>query len=493
MPESSGATTTPTIAILGAGVSGLCMGIALKRAGFDAFTIYEKSDRLGGTWYENSYPGAGCDVPSHLYCFSFEPNPDWSRKFSLQPEIQRYLHHCATKYGVLPHVRFGTEIAGARFDAAAGVWRIRTRAGEEIAATVLVSGTGQLNRPFVPAIPGLDDFQGVRFHSARWRHDQDLRGKRVAVIGNGASAVQFIPPVAAVAKRVNVFQRTANWVIPRNDRAYRGVEKALFRYVPMLLKLYRWLIYLQLEVRFFAFFKGSWLGGRIQQAATEYLHSLIADPALREKLTPDYPVGCKRILISDDYYQALARPNVDVVTSPITRVTRDGVVTADGVHHPADTLILATGFQATSFLAPMQIEGLGGKKLEEVWRGGAEAHLGLTVAGFPNFFMMYGPNTNLGHNSIIFMIECQVNYAVRCIQELSRKGLAYLDVKPEAMRTYNEGVQAELAKSAWAAGCKSWYKTASGKVTNNWSNFTVAYWWRTRRPDFSQFKAVSRA
>jgi len=487
MPESSGATTTPTIAILGAGVSGLCMGIALKRAGFDAFTIYEKSDRLGGTWYENSYPGAGCDVPSHLYCFSFEPNPDWSRKFSLQPEIQRYLHHCATKYGVLPHVRFGTEIAGARFDAAAGVWRIRTRAGEEIAATVLVSGTGQLNRPFVPAIPGLDDFQGVRFHSARWRHDQDLRGKRVAVIGNGASAVQFIPPVAAVAKRVNVFQRTANWVIPRNDRAYRGVEKALFRYVPMLLKLYRWLIYLQLEVRFFAFFKGSWLGGRIQQAATEYLHSLIADPALREKLTPDYPVGCKRILISDDYYQALARPNVDVVTSPITRVTRDGVVTADGATHAADAVIFATGFESTSFLAPMEIAGPDGRTLGDAWCDGAEAYMGVAVAGFPNLFLLYGPNTNLGHNSIIFMIECQVRYVVQCIRRLARERTRTLAVRPDAMTAYNAELQHDIKQTAWDAGCTSWYKTAAGKITNNWSGFTLQYWWRTRRPDARAF------
>ena len=492
MPESSGATT-PTIAILGAGVSGLCMGIALKRAGFHAFTIYEKSDRLGGTWYENSYPGAGCDVPSHLYCFSFEPNPDWSRKFSLQPEIQRYLDGCARKYGVLPHVRFGTEIAGARFDAAAGVWRIRTRAAEELAANVLVSGTGQLNRPFVPAIPGLDEFQGVHFHSARWRHEQDLRGKRVAVVGNGASAVQFIPPVAAVAEHVTVFQRTANWIIPRNDRAYRGVEKAMFRWVPFLLKLYRWLIYLQLEVRFFGFFEGSWLGRRLQQAATEYMHSLIADPVLREKLTPDYPVGCKRILISDDYYQALARPNVDVVIAPIMRVTRDGVVTADGTTHAADAVIFATGFETTSFLAPMEIAGPDGRTLTEAWRDGAEAYMGVAVAGFPNLFLLYGPNTNLGHNSIIFMIECQVRYVVQCIQRLAHERARSIAVRPDVMVAYNAELQRDIKQTAWNAGCSSWYKTASGKITNNWSGFTLQYWWRTRHPDARAFASSARS
>jgi len=491
MPESPGATTTPTIAILGAGVSGLCMGIALERAGFHAFTIYEKSDRLGGTWYENSYPGAGCDVPSHLYCFSFEPNPDWTRVFSLQPEIQRYLDGCAEKYGILPHVRFGTEIAGARFDAAAGLWRIRTRAGEEITANVLVSGTGQLNRPFVPPLPGIDEFQGIRFHSARWRHDQDLRGKRVAVVGNGASAIQFIPPVAATAEHVTVFQRTANWIIPRNDRAYRPFEKRMFRYVPFLLKLYRALIYLQLEVRFFGFFKGSWLSGRLQKAATEYMHSLIADPVLREKLTPDYPVGCKRILISDDYYQALARPNVDVVTTPITRFTCDGVVTADGTTRPVDAVIFATGFETTSFLAPMEIAGPDGRTLTDAWRDGAEAYMGVAVAGFPNLFLLYGPNTNLGHNSIIFMIECQVRYVVQCIQRLARERTRALAVRPDVMAAYNAELQRDIKKTAWDAGCTSWYKTASGKVTNNWSGFTLQYWWRTRHPDSRAFASTN--
>jgi cation diffusion facilitator CzcD-associated flavoprotein CzcO len=492
VPLDDPAAPRPTVAILGAGVAGLCMGIQLKRAGIHSFSIYEKSDRVGGTWYDNGYPGAGCDVPSHLYCFSFEPNPDWSRKFSLQPEIRRYLEHCAEKYALLPHVRFGTEIASARFDEAAGVWRLRTTAGEDVAADVVVSGTGQLNRPHVPELPGLADFGGVAFHSARWNHERDLRGRRVAVIGNGASAIQLVPPVASVAETVTVFQRTANWVVPRNDRPYRSWERWVLRHVPLALRCYRAWIYWQLELRFFAFFKGSWLGRRMEQAATEHMESVITDPALRTKLRPDYPAGCKRILISDDYYQALARPNVDVVTTPVARIVRDGVVTADGVLYPADTIVFATGFEATSFLAPIHVAGSGGRVLADAWRDGAEAYLGVAVAGFPNLFLLYGPNTNLGHNSIIFMIECQVRYVVRCLRALTARRTT-LEVRPDAMARYNAALQRDIKETAWDAGCTSWYKTEAGKVTNNWSGFTVEYWWRTRQPDLAAFEARARA
>jgi cation diffusion facilitator CzcD-associated flavoprotein CzcO len=282
-------------------------------------------------------------------------------------------------------------------------------------------------------------------------------------------------------------------VIPRNDRAYTDAEKQRFRRFPWLTRLHRALIYSMLEARFFGFFRGSWMGKRLEKAATEYLHSQIQDPKLRALLTPDYPVGCKRILISDDYYQALTRPNVEVVGSHIERIVRDGIVTADGVTRPVDTIIFGTGFETTSFLAPMQIEGLGGRKLEEGWRDGAEAYLGVGVSGFPNLFLLYGPNTNLGHNSIIFMIECQVRYVLQCIQALARNGAAQLDVRPEAMERYNERLQRDIQKTAWAAGCHSWYKTESGKITNNWSGFTVEYWWRTRRPDLRDFQVVPRS
>lgn len=478
------------VAILGAGVSGLCMAIQLRKAGIPSFEIFEKSQDVGGTWLDNSYPGSGCDVPSHLYSFSFEPNPEWSRAFSPQPEIQRYLRHCAEKYQILAQIRFGTEIAGASFDEHAGEWRIRTSAGEEITAKALVSGLGQLNRPHFPEIPGLSSFEGTSFHSARWNHEHDTSGERVAVIGNGASALQFIPEIAKTAERVTVFQRSANWVIPRNDRKFSEADKARFRRHPLLLRTVRAFIWSMLEIRFLAFLRDSWFSRRMTRIATEYLHAQVSDPVLRAKLTPDYPIGCKRILISDDYYQALVRQSVEVVDEPIVQVTRDAVVTKDGVARPADTIVFGTGFETTTFLAPLAIEGLGGAKLDEIWRGGAEAYLGVTVAGFPNLFMLYGPNTNLGHNSIIFMIECQVGYAVQCIQELQRRHVSWLDVRRDVMDRYNRDLQAALAKTAWTAGCASWYKTASGKVVNNWSGFTTDYWRRTRHPNWHDYRFV---
>ena len=469
------------------------MGVKLLEAGFSSFTIFEKSNDVGGTWLDNSYPGAACDVPSHLYSFSFEPKADWSRVFSPQVEIQAYFRHCAEKYGLLPHIRFGTEVQAASFDERAGVWRLRAASGEALEADVVVSGLGQLNRPHVPDLPGLASFEGTSFHSARWDHGHDLSGERVGVIGNAASAIQFIPQVAPKVARLHVFQRTANWTIPRQDRAYSEREKWLFANVPGLERLYRWFIWAMLETRFFAFHEGSWLGRRMERAAREWLASQIHDPALREVLTPDYPVGCKRILISDDYYAALERPNVEVVTSPIERVTPHGVRTRDGRERAVNTLIYATGFETTSFLAPLEIEGLGGRKLQDVWRDGAEAYLGVAAAGFPNLFMLYGPNTNLGHNSILFMIECQVGYIVRCLRELARRDLAWFDVRPDVQARYNRELQDALRKTAWAAGCGSWYKTASGKITNNWSGFTLDYWRRTRRPDFGAFRAQARA
>jgi cation diffusion facilitator CzcD-associated flavoprotein CzcO len=485
--------STPTVIILGAGVSGLCMGIQLLKAGISSFTILEKSDQVGGTWLDNQYPGAACDVPSHYYCFSFEPNPDWTHKYSRQPEIQRYLAHCAEKYRILPHVHFGTEVASASFDEASATWRVRTKRGETFEADVLVSGVGQLNRPFVPDLPGLSEFEGVSFHSARWNKAHDLNGKNVAVIGNGASAIQFIPHVAKQARKLTIFQRSPNWIVPRGDYAYGENAKKWFRRFPLALKPYRWWFYLRHEINYLAFGAQGRMARFMETAARAHMETHVPDPALRARLTPDYRVGCKRILIDDDFMPALARPNVEVVTEPIERIERDGVRTKDGVVHPADTLVLATGFETQSFLAPIQIEGLGGRKLDQVWGKGAEAYLGLTVSGFPNFFMMYGPNTNLGHNSIIFMIECQVRYAMQCIQALRKRGLRWLDVRPDVQQRYNAELQKELGETAWSAGCKSWYKNAEGKVTNNWSTWTVRYWWRTRRAKLADFEQVARA
>ena len=479
-----------SVVILGAGAAGLCIAIKLQKAGIDSFTILEKAASVGGTWRDNTYPGSGCDVPSMLYSYSFEPKADWSRKFAGQAEIVDYFEGVARKYQLLPHIRFNTEVTDARFDEEAGLWRIRTASGEEIAANVLISGVGQLNRPAFPKIDGLDLFKGAAFHSARWDHAVDLTGKNVAVIGNGASAIQFVPEIAPKVGRLTIFQRTPNWCVPKPDRPFTEREKKLFRSMPWLVRAQRWLTWITLERNFLAFTQGSWFGKLFEKASKKELEAHIKDPELRRKLTPDYPAGCKRILLTNDWFPALARPNVDVETSHIARITENAVVTEDGVSHPADVVIFATGFESTDFLAPMKLVGRGNADLNDVWAAGAEAHRGVAVAGFPNFFMLYGPNTNLGHNSIIFMIECQANYVAQCVQALQNGRLRYIDVRKEAMAEFNAALQKDMQKTVWAAGCSSWYKTADGKVTNNWSSFTAKYWWEMRHPDFAEYALV---
>lgn len=490
--QPSSAGRTPTVAILGAGISGICLGIQLKQAGIDSFTIFEKSDGVGGTWKDNTYPGACCDVPSMLYSFSFELKTDWSRKFSPQSEILDYLEHCTDKYGVRPHLRCNTEIASARFDESDSVWRIRTATGEDHTADIFVSGVGQLNRPYYPDIPDREEFQGTTFHSARWNHQHDLSGENVAVIGNGASAIQIIPQIAPATKQLHIFQRSANWMIPRMDGAYSEREKDRFTRMPLLARAYRAFIWALLESRWPAFSKQSRAGKKLEKFATAEMHKHITDPVLRAILTPDYPVGCKRILISDDYYPALTRDNVEVVTDHITRFTKNGIVTTDGRERPLDTIIYATGFRASDFLAPMDIHGTAGKTLNQVWKDGAEAYLGVALAGFPNFFMLYGPNTNLGHNSIILMIECQVRYIMQCIRRLMERNLASIDVRQDAMENYNREVQRSLKQSVWDTGCASWYKNAAGKITNNWPHSTISYWWRMRTADLTAYHQKAR-
>jgi cation diffusion facilitator CzcD-associated flavoprotein CzcO len=481
------------IAIIGSGFSGLCLAIQLKKAGIQSFTLFEKADRLGGTWRDNTYPGAACDSPSFAYCFSFEQKTDWSRKWAPQAEILEYMEHCAARYDLLPHLRFGTEIAGGRFDAGRGVWQLRTTAGESIEAEVLVSGVGQLNRPSLPGIPGLGIFAGPCFHSARWDHDVALDGRRVAVVGNAASAVQFVPQIAERARRLFVFQRSANWMLPKRDRAYSEREKRRFARHPWLAKLYRWWIWASFEMRFPVFRGSRWLSRRIRHLAEQHLRAQVQDPELAESLVPDHPVGGKRILISDDYYQTLQRSDVEVVTAGIDHLTRDAVVTKDGRTIPVDVVILATGFETTSFLAPMVIEGRDGRLLATEWKDGARAYLGIAVSGFPNLFIMYGPNTNLGHNSIVFMIECQARYIRDRIRQLDAEDLAWIDVRRDVMEAYDERLQSELSRTVWAATSHSWYKTADGRITNNWSGTTVRYWWRTRHADLGVYERARRA
>jgi cation diffusion facilitator CzcD-associated flavoprotein CzcO len=480
------------ILIIGSGFGGLGLGIQLKRRGIDSFTILEKAPALGGTWRENTYPGAACDVPSLLYSYSFEPKTDWTRKWSPQAEIREYMEHCARKYGILPHVRFGVEVAGARFDEASGTWTVRTTAGEELVADVLVSGVGQLHHPSTPSIPGMDRFRGIQFHSARWNHDVSLAGKRVAVVGNAASAIQFIPEIAPVVSRLLVFQRSANWMFPRGDRAFTPWEHWVLAHVPGAKRFARAWRWAALESLFYPLMRRRRLISALNtRGAIRYMESIVTDPALRRILVPDYPIGGKRVLITDGYYEALVRENVTVVTDEIDRLTEDAIVTRDGTVHPVDAVVYATGFRTNPFLAPMRIEGLGGRLLADEWVEGAHAYYGLTVSGFPNFFMLYGPNTNLGHNSIIFMMEAQMRYVLSALDALESGGLRYLDLRRDVMDAFNAELQAALRETAWAAAGASWYKDAAGRITNNWPWSTLWYWWKTRRIVLDEYRAVA--
>jgi len=451
------------VAIIGAGFGGVGLAVRLKQAGVD-FILIEKGAGVGGVWRENTYPGAACDVPSHLYSFSFEPKPDWPRKYAEQPHILGYLEHCARKYDLLSHARFNTEIESASFDETSGQWTLQVKGGEEFRARVLVTACGQLNRPATPALKGLENFRGEKFHSAQWNHGLDLAGKRVAVVGTGASAIQFVPIVVAKAAKVTLFQRSPPWIIPKPDRVFTAVEKALMRAIPGIASFYRLMTYLACEARFLGFQKGTLINASGLRLAKGHLRKQVPNEALRRQLTPDYTFGCKRVLISNHYLPALASPNVSVVTDQIAEVTAEAIVTADGQSHPADVLIMGTGFQATDFLAPMRVVGMGGRDLNEAWRDGAEAYLGLTIPGFPNFFLLYGPNTNLAHSSVVFMIESQIRYILGCLRILERRPGAWLDLKPERLRRYAEEIQLRLERSVWGAGCANWYKGTSGNL-----------------------------
>jgi cation diffusion facilitator CzcD-associated flavoprotein CzcO len=479
----NGRGPTPSVVIVGAGFGGLGMGIRLKQAGVDSLTVLEKADRVGGVWRDNTYPGLTCDVPSHLYSFSFEPKHDWSRRFPPQPEILDYLEHCVRKYGLTGHLRLGTEVESADFDESSGRWAIRTTDGEDLEADVFICATGQLSRPRLPDVPGLEEFDGPKFHSARWDHGVDLTGKRVAVLGTGATAIQFVPEIARATEQLHVFQRSAPWVLPKPDRPYSWQEQRLYRRFPFLQRLSRAYDYLFYELLILSFTRLKWMTAPFRAGFSRRLEKDVPDPRLREELTPDYPMGCKRILISNDWYTTITRRDVELVTDPVARIERDAVVTADGTRRPVDAIIFATGFLATDFLAPMRVTGRDGGDLNEVWREGAEAYLGLALAGFPNLFILYGPNTNLGAGSIIYMLERQVEYVVRAVKSLIGAPGRYVDLRPEVQRAFNAEIQERLSDSVWEAGCTSWYRTEAGRNTNNWPGTTLEYTWRTRHPD----------
>jgi cation diffusion facilitator CzcD-associated flavoprotein CzcO len=469
-------STKPTVAILGAGAGGIAMGIRLKRAGYD-FTIYEQSDGVGGTWRDNTYPGAACDVPSHLYSFSFAPNPWWSRTYARQPEILAYLEACTDRFGVRPHVRTGTRVVEARWDESALAWTLTTATGEQYKADVVVSGLGMLNVPHVPDLPGAERFAGRSFHSSRWDHSRPVAGERVASIGTGASAVQYVPAIAPDVEHLTVFQRTPIWITPRHEGPYSADQQRRFARVPLAARRHRWQIWMTYQRADFR--AESELTTMQTELARSYLQRKVEDPVLAAALTPDYPVGCKRPLMSRDWYPALTRPNVRLVTEPITEITETGLVTADGEHHRVDTIIYGTGFVANEFLTTIDVIGRDGHRLQDTWKDGAEAYLGLSVAGYPNFFMLYGPNTN-GVNSILFFHEAQSHYVMSALSTMRRLGIGALDVRRRAMADYNRRIQEAMQGTVWLAGCTNYFTTASGKVVTQLPFSGGRYWLRTR-------------
>lgn len=482
--------TSPSIIIIGAGFGGLGMGLELLRSGISDFTIVERAADFGGVWRENTYPGAACDVPSPLYSWSFEPRSDWPRRFSEQADIHDYMRRVVGKYDLERKIRFGTEISDAEYDEKAATWQIRTTAGDTLTADVLISAVGQLSRPAMPAIPGIDTFAGPAFHSAEWDHTVDLTGKRVACIGTGASAIQYIPRIQPLTEHLTLFQRSAAWVLPKADAEYEPRHHAVFKYVPPIRWAERFGWWMFFEVMALALTDLQGIQKPVVKVADGHRARQIPDPILREKLTPDYAPGCKRALFSNDYFPALARPNVTVETNAITEITATGVRTADGIHHDVDVIIYGTGFKGTEFLAPMNIYGAGGRKLADTWAAeGARAYLGVSVPKFPNLFMMYGPNTNVGSGSIVYMLESQARYIRQAIEYLRanpRRGVA---ARAETEQRWDRWLQKRLKDTPWNF-CSSWYRNASGRITNNWPGATVLYRWKTRQFDPSDYETT---
>ena len=468
--------------IIGAGFAGICVGIQLKKAGFNNFIILERNSHLGGTWYDNSYPGAACDVESHLYSFSFEQNADWSRQFSPQQEILQYLDRCAEKYGINEHIQLYTSVAKAVFDEATGLWSVTDGTGKVYSAQSVISCAGGLSTPTLPDIKGIGDFKGEKFHSARWDKSYDLTNKTVGVIGTGASAIQIVPAIAPVVKELQLFQRTPPWIMPKPDKEISGFRRGMYNKLPFMRRFYRWRLYWVHEVMALGFTRRPGILKLASKIALLYLKRSVPNETLRNKLTPTYTMGCKRVLISNDYYPALQLENVKLVTEPIDTINATGIKTKDGQQHNFDAIIFATGFNAAEGVVMFDLQGRNGIKLNDAWRNGAEAYLGTSVAGFPNFFMIVGPNIGLGHSSMILMIEAQVHYVVEAMKLMKSEQLKYVDVKKEVETTYNEDIQDRLSRTVWqSGGCVSWYQTKTGKNVTLWPGFTFTFMKRTKK------------
>ncbi|HWC26223.1 MAG TPA: NAD(P)/FAD-dependent oxidoreductase [Solirubrobacteraceae bacterium] len=481
-PDDAGDDGRVRIAIVGTGFSGLGLAIRLRQAGIEDFVLLERADDVGGTWRANTYPGCQCDVPSHLYSFSFAPNPDWSRTYSRQPEIREYLRDLAQRHDLHRHIRFGHELTGATWDDARQRWRVQTSRGVW-SAQLLVDATGPLSHPQVPAIRGLRRFEGTLFHSAQWDHHHDLSGERIAVIGTGASAIQFVPQIADRVGRLHVFQRTAPWILPHTDRPTTRLERRLYRALPLAQTAVRAGVYVARESFLLGFIKDPRFMAGAEAIARAHLRRQVRDPRLRRKLTPQFRLGCKRVLLSNDWYPALTRPNVEVVTEPIRAVGGRRIVLADGSEREVDTIILGTGFHVTDPPTARLVRGRDGRTLAERASEGVQAYLGATMAGLPNFFKLIGPNTGLGHNSMVYMIESQLRYVMDALRVMDERQIATFEVRPEAMAAYNAQIQAKMPGTVWMSGCASWYLDAAGRNTTLWPDFTWRFRHRTRRFD----------
>jgi cation diffusion facilitator CzcD-associated flavoprotein CzcO len=468
--------------VVGSGFSGIGMAIRLLKDGERDFVLLERAGEVGGTWRDNTYPGCRCDVPSHLYSFSFAPNPKWSSTFSPQPEILDYLRDVARRFGVMPHVRFHTELESAGWDEAAALWRLETSQGP-MTAEVLICGQGPLSEPRLPDVPGLDSFEGTTFHSAAWDHDHDLAGERVAVVGTGASAIQFVPAIQPSVERLHVFQRTPPWVVPHPNRRMTRVERAVYARLPLAQLAMRAGIYWARE-SFVLQFRHRRVRRLATKVALRQLRQQVPDARLREKLIPRYEIGCKRILPTDEWYPAVTRPNVEVITDALAEVRPHAVVAADGTEREVDTIIFGTGFHVTDLPIAGTVRGREGRTLAEVWAGSPEAYKGAAVAGFPNLFLLVGPNTGLGHNSIVFMIESQVDYVGDALATMRRRGARRVEVRPEAQQAYNAEVQQLTRGTVWVSGgCASYYIDRNGRNSSLWPTFTWPFRMRTRRFD----------
>lgn len=476
-------TGTPVLdcVVIGTGFAGICMGVHLEKTKNLEYRILEKEDAIGGTWRDNTYPGAACDVQSHLYSFSFEPNPKWNRNFAEQGEILEYMNHCVDKYGIRKNIRFRSEVTGLYYQETKGIWEIHLRDGSSLQSKTVVSGNGGLSRPKIPDFPGLKDFQGKFFHSARWDHKYALENRKVAVIGTGASAIQIVPAIAKKVESLTLFQRHPAWIIPKPDKAISELEKMLFANIPIFQILQRELIYWSLEFRVLALSYYPQVMKLFQKLAENFIKESIPDLQLREKVTPNYLIGCKRILLSNDFYPTLNRKNVSVNVDGISKFTKNGIVDSKGVETKLDCVIAATGFLVSEAGTPFEVVGKNKTNLNEVWdKTGAEAYLGTCISDFPNFFIMTGPNTGLGHNSMIYMIESQTNLVMDAIQKIKSEHLHSIEVKKEVQKKYNEELTRRLSNTVWSESCGSWYLTATGKNTTIWPGFTFEFRERTR-------------